>query len=271
MNVLKQLQMTQRPILRKSSSSSSSSSSSERVDEGVVIHFSRKLPSDILRKRRKYEAPEAAPEAAPAPTIVDKRHTVDYDREAIMAKIRGFSAIDFRRSESEINEPDDTHVATSSAVAAITTVPEVIKLGKRAILPSDEVVKQTKASAALAIAESNEPLDFEDMRPAISDVAPIEVDTVEPPPPKKRMIRPKPKGAAAAAAAAALSSGTVSAAASSVKAIVKEIKERDDSTVNIAAYKVGDTIVATRLPPPRPLPQVQASEFYMNNRARFVQ
>ena len=41
--------------------------------------------------------------------------------------------------------------------------------------------------------------------------------------------------------------------------------------VNIAAYKVGDTIVATRLPPSRPLPQVQASDFYMNNRARFIQ
>jgi hypothetical protein len=89
---------------------------------------------------------------------------------------------------------------------------------------------------------------------------------------KKRMFRPKAKGTAAAAAAAGLAStGSVSAAASSAKAVVKKIKEREDSMVNISAYKVGDTIVATRLPPPRPLPQVQASEFYMNNRAKFVQ
>ena len=185
-----------------------------------------------------------------------------------MARIRGFSVkpiMDIRRPDSEIAAAEAL-VKESAEIeeeALPGVMPEVIKLGKRAILPSDEVVKQSKASAAVAIAEASEPADFEEMR---QNVPPPEEEA--PVPPKKRVIRPKPKGAAAAAA---LSSGTVSAAASSVKAIVKEIKERDDSTVNIAAYKVGDTIVATRLPPPRPLPQVQASEFYMNNRARFVQ
>jgi len=290
MNVLKQFHLTQRPILRVSSSSGATGAQSS--DEGVVIHFSRKLPSNILRKPRKYTpheetevetgTAEAATESenvplesgatvstttVPVPTIVDKRHTVDYDREAIMTRIRGFSAkpipiIDIRRPNSEI--------ATIEEVSS-TTVPEVVKLGKRAILPSDEVVKQTKASAAIAIAEASQPEDFEEMRPNVSEIAiepPSSVVAVAAPPVNKRVIRPKPKGATAAALA---SSGTVSAASSSVKAIIKEIKERDDSTVNIAAYKVGDTIVATRLPPPRPLPQVRASEFYMNNRARFVQ
>jgi hypothetical protein len=307
MNVLKQFHLTQRPILRPSALSSSSGSTAAAVDmsEGVVIHFSRKLPSDILRKPRKEaltsslanleeeaeldapvelgaaaavvasgeaQAQEQAkgPAVAAAPTIVDKRHTVDYDRDAIMARIRGFSVnpiMDIRLPESEIaaTEAVVKESAEIESEAPPGVMPEVIKLGKRAILPSDEVVKQSKASAAVAIAEASQPADFEEMR---QNAPPPEQDALVPP--KKRVIRPKPKGAAAAAAAA-LSSGTVSAAASSVKAIVKEIKERDDSTVNIAAYKVGDTIVATRLPPPRPLPQVQASEFYMNNRARFVQ
>ena len=305
MNVLKQFHLTQRPILRPSALSSSSGSTAAAVDmsEGVVIHFSRKLPSDILRKPRKEaltsslanleeeaeldapvelgaaaaavvasgeaQAQEQAkgPAVAAAPTIVDKRHTVDYDRDAIMARIRGFSVnpiMDIRLPESEIaaTEAVVKESAEIESEAPPGVMPEVIKLGKRAILPSDEVVKQSKASAAVAIAEASQPADFEEMR---QNAPPPEQDALVPS--KKRVIRPKPKGAAAAA----LSSGTVSAAASSVKAIVKEIKERDDSTVNIAAYKVGDTIVATRLPPPRPLPQVQASEFYMNNRARFVQ
>jgi hypothetical protein len=152
-------------------------------------------------------------------------------------------------------------------------------LGKRAFLPSDEPVKRSKASAALAIAEANEPAEFEEIRqqqqqpPELGvevdvDVAGEEATTAAAAAPKKRIIKPKPKGAAAAAAAA---SGSVSAAAASVKSIIKKMKERDDSTVNISAYKIGDTVVATRLPVPRQLPQVQASEFYMNNRAKFIQ
>ena len=290
--------LKQRPVLRASSSSSSSSS----VEEGVVIHFSRKLPSDIVKKPRNVtgneptlrekeeELPvegaeaeaeaeteaEAAPAAAARGFIVDKRHTVDIDRDAIMAKIRGS-----RRGSAAIplqppsfsnkfvsGERPGAAAAANEAEAeaeAGTDAPVVVKLGKRAILPSDEVVKQTKASAALAIAEANEPEDFEEIRP---EEAPPAVGAEEAAVPKKRVIRPKPKGAAAAAAAA---SGSVSAATVGVKAAVKKIKERDDSTVNIAAYKVGDTIVATRLPAPRALPQVQASEFYMNNRAKFIQ
>ena len=311
MNILQQYHLTQRPILRKASvsatssaaASSSFSSASDSAsaagtgafDEGIVIHFSRKLPSDILKRPRKEEMssssaiteaesdadadadadPAIASQSTAPAAIIDKRHTVDYDRDAIMARIRGFSAkpipiMEIRRPNSDIDTGDvDAAAAAEERDESRITAPEVVKLGKRAILPSDELVKQTKASAAIAIAEANEPTDFEEIRPNISDVA---VEQAAEAPPKKRIIRPKPKGSvAAAAAAAALSTGTVSAAASSVKAIVKEIKERDDSTVNIAAYKVGDTIVATRLPPPRPLPQVQASEFYMNNRAKFVQ
>ena len=293
MSVLTNLK--QRPVLRASAS----------VEEGVVIHFSRKLPSDIVKRPRNVtgneptlrekeaelpvegaeaeaeaeaetgfvEAP-VAPAAAAGVFVGDKRHTVDYDRDAIMAKIRvsrrgpgviplqppsfsnKFVSGEAAEAEAEAGESEVEAEAEASA-------PVVVKLGKRAILPSDEVVKQTKASAALAIAEANEREDFEEIR--LDEAVPDEAVV-----PKKRVIRPKPKGTAANAAAAA-SSGSVSAAAASTKAAVKKIKERDDSTVNIAAYKVGDTIVATRLPAPRALPQVQASEFYMNNRAKFIQ
>jgi hypothetical protein len=284
MNILTNLK--QRPVLRASSS----------AEEGVVIHFSRKLPRDIVKKPRNVTGKEptlrekeaelpveggveaettganaaaaaAAPQAAGV-FVVDKRHTVDFDRDAIMAKIRGSRVgpgvipIQPPSFSNKFVSGEPAREAEAEGEAATS----VVKLQKRAILPSDEVVKQTKASAALAIAEANEPEDFEEIRPAAVEEAPATGA------PKKRVIRPKPKGtAAAAAAAAAAASGSVSAATVSVKAVVKKIKERDDSTVNIAAYKVGDTIVATRLPAPRPLPQVQASEFYMNNRAKFIQ
>ena len=282
--------LKQRPVLRASSS----------AEEGVVIHFSRKLPSDIVKKPRNVtgneptlrekeaelpvESAEGAGAAAPAAAtaaagvfVVDKRHTADFDRDAIMAKIRGSRAgpgvIPLPPTKFVSGEPARAAAAAAVEEEAEEAEPEmegapvVVKLGKRAILPSDEVVKQTKASAAIAIAEANEPADFEEIRPEEEEEAPPAVGAEEAAVPKKRIIRPKPKGAAAAAAA----SGSVSAATVGVKAAVKKIKEREDSTVNIAAYKVGDTIVATRLPAPRPLPQVQASEFYMNNRAKFIQ
>jgi hypothetical protein len=304
MNVLKQYNLTNRPVVR--------SSASEQAKEGVVVNFIRKLPNEVFKKPRNLagyqptlrekeaelpvegeegaasaaaaavaEEASAASAEAPAPRvfIVDKRHTVDFDRDAIMAKIRGARPVagvvplqpPSFSNKFEDGESEETEVTESGA-------PVVVKLGKRAILPSDELVKQTKASAALAIAEANEPVDFEEMRmpppppPQSSSSSSADKEDAAP---KKRVIRPKPKGTAAAAAAAAASaaaaSGSVSAATVSVKAVVKKIKEREDSTVNIAAYKLGDTVVATRLPAPRPLPQVQASEFYMNNRAKFIQ
>ena len=287
MSVLTNLK--QRPVLRASTS----------AEEGVVIHFSRKLPRNLVKKPRNVtgnqptlrekeaelpvegveaeaEAEAGGAEAVEAPAeagvfVVDKRHTVEFDRDAIMAKIRGArtgpGVIPLQPNKFVSSEHARAAEAEAEAEAPEMAVgePVVVKLGKRAILPSDEVVKQTKASAALAIAEANEPEEFEEIRP----VAVEEEEAPATGAPKKRVIRPKPKGTAAAAAAAA--SGSVSAATVGVKAAVKKIKEREDSTVNIAAYKVGDTIVTTRLPAPRALPQVQASEFYMNNRAKFIQ
>ena len=300
MNVLgQQYNLTSRPVLRRPGSEGGTGAS-----EGVVIHFSRKLPSDVLKKpkgvsgydtvmrdRRAEFEPElpvegsegagaaaatAAASAAPAKetgVFLDKRHTADIDRAAIMAKLRGtgsrvvvpiippsFSTKftekgeEVRRSEME-PEPgvelfDESRAGTGSAAAPI-------KLGKRAFLPSDEPVKQSRASAALAIADAND---------EASEAAMIGETGATNAVPKKRIIRPKPK-----AAAATTTSSTVSGAAASVKSVVKKLSEREDSTVNISAYKIGDTIVATRLPVTRPLPQVQASEFYMNNRAKFIQ
>ena len=295
MNVLQQFNLTQRPSIRASSLSAAPDGK-----EGVVINFVRKLPSGVfkrprnvsgyatMRKEREDEfAPElpvegtAAPAAAaasggeeatnpPSSFVVDKRHTVEFDRASIMAKLRGsgslstvvvplqppsFSDPDIRRPEMEPEFGSDI-----SDPIGLRPTTDVVKMNKRAILPSDELPKQTKATAALAIAEANEPVDFDEMRqlePVADEVAAAEA------PKKRAVIRIKRKEAVA--------SGSVSAAAVNVKTVVNKLKEREDSMVNISAYKVGDTIVATRLPPPRPLPQVQASEFYMNNRAMFVQ
>ena len=327
MSVLKQFNLTQRPSLR--------ASSTEQLKEGVIINFVRKLPSGVFKKPRNVsgyatmrreredefapelpiegegdksaeeatvesDAQEPARKSTAATAIVfDKRHTVDFDRAAAMAKLRGaasLSAVVVPLQPPSFSNKFNTLSKGNAAVVDNARNPEiepdfgseanlieigsgsssgVVKLNKRAILPSDEVPKQTKASAALAMADANEPDGFDEMRqlepPDVAapeevkgDAGSAAVDAGESS--KKRMFRPKPKGASAAAA-----SGSVSAAAVNVKAVVNKIKEREDSMVNISAYKLGDTIVATRLPVPRPLPQVEASEFYMNNRARFVQ
>jgi hypothetical protein len=311
MNALQQYGITSRPPIRRRLGEEESKGDGL----GMMIHFSRKLPSDVLKKpksvsgygamRRERQAEfepelpmegaEAGAESSVADTaalkpntggvVVSKLHTQDIDRRALMAKLAA-------AHRGVIPPSFSSKFGSAAAAAAADTVrrhelePEVgiispeieassgapIKLGKRAILPSDEPVKRSKASAALAIAEANEPTEFEELRrqPPTDDVeADVDVvrgeEAVPPTAPKKRVIKPKPKGSAAAA------SGSVSAAASSVKSIVKKLKENEDSTVNISAFKIGDTIVATRLPQKRPLPQVQASEFYMNNRAKFIQ
>ena len=297
MNVLQQYNLTSRPVLGRSSSATA-------AKEGVVVHFSRKLPSEILKKpassglsgyaamrsqREEEFKPEmpvegteagaasaaAAPAEAPikkdSSVFIDERHIANIDRAALIAKIKGSSfsfpvrgddsrSARLRDLEVDIGE-DLSKEPEPEPVSAAAAAPP-IKLGKRAILPSDEPLKTSKIDAVKAIAEANQPVAFDDLRaeqPPVEEVAPDAI----PKEPKKRIIRPKPKANPAVA--------SVSAASASVKAVVKKMAERDDSTVNIAAYKVGDTVVATRLPPPRPLPQVQASEFYMNNRAKFIQ
>jgi hypothetical protein len=326
MNVLQQYNLTSRPNLRRPGEEGVSAS------EGLVIHFSRKLPSDVFKKpkgvsgyatmRREREeefepelpvegeaaasgasggvaaAETTAAAAKDTGVFIDKRHTSNIDRAAILAKLRGAGSrvvvplqppsFSTKFTESSLNEgvrrsemEPDISIEIPDETAGAAAAP--IKLGKRAFLPSDEPVKQSKASAAMAIADANKDVEFEEMRPLASEAAEApeapEVPEASKAPeagkpgaegaaPKMRVIRPPPKRTAAAAAAA---SSSVSAAAASVKSVVKKISERVDSTVNISAYKIGDTIVATRLPVPRPLPQVQASEFYMNNRAKFIQ
>ena len=325
MNALQQYNLTSRPVLGRPGGGGGEGAAAMSASEGgVTIHFSRNLPSDVLKKpkgvsgyetmRREREAefkPEmpvegegessgAGAAAAAAPVIkkntgdvvVNKLHASDIDREAIMARFaaarRGVIPQSFSSKFSSI-EPAASVAAGADTVRRNDLEPELgtsgemeasssssgapIKLGKRAFLPSDEPVKRSKASAALAIAEANEPAEFEEIRQQQQQEQRPELEvegeeaTMAAAASKKRIIKPKPKGTAAAAAA----SGSVSAAAASVKSIIKKMEERGDSTANISAYKIGDMIVSTRLPRPRPLPQVQASEFYMNNRAKFIQ
>ena len=306
LGILKQLNLTERP-------NTGAGPGVADAKEGIVINVVRRLPEEMFKKPRNlpgYETvmadraqefePEAPVEGAEsggepgtgaggeAAAMVDRRHTADIDRAAIMARTKGARVIPIQRlppsfsskfspqpgvrvAEGEREERDEsTGMGTGTGTG-------VVKLKARAVLPSEEVSKQSKTKAAMAIAEANEPADFDVMRPsteeaALESAAAEEGTAAAAAAPVKRMIRPKPKPKGTSAATATAGTGaSVSAAAVEVKAQVKKIKEREDSTVNISAYKVGDTIVATRLPPTRPLPQIQASEFYMNNRAKFIQ
>jgi len=210
--------------------------------------------------------------------MVDSRHTADVDRASIMTRTKrarvipiphlppSFSSKFSPQPDVRVGEGEGEEAGAAGAGAAGDA--QVVKLKARAVLPSEEVGKQSKTKAAMAIAEANEPEEFDVMRPSTEEAAEVAAAAAEEgPAPKKHMFRPKSKGTGTGTGAGA----SVSAAAVEVKAQVKKIKEREDSTVNISAYKVGDTIVATRLPPTRPIPQIQASEFYMNNRAKFIQ
>jgi len=228
----------------------------------------------------------AESEGASGAVVIDKRHTADIDRAAIMARLKGARVIPIERLPPSFSsklssqpgvrvEEGEEHGEEAGAASASG----VVKLKARAILPSEEVGKQSKTKAAMAIAEANEPAEFDVLRPATDEAAIAMADEgaaataaatatatgITTSAEKKRMIRPKPKGTVTGMGA------SVSAAAVEVKAQIKKIKEREDSTVNISAYKVGDTVVSTRLPPVHPLPQIQASEFYMNNRTKFIQ
>ena len=227
---------------------------------------------------------------------VDKRHTADIDRAEIMARLKGVRMVPVERLppsfSSNFSPQPGVRVEGAEGAEGAEEVkdidlPEersesdrVIKLKERADLPSEKPAKRSKLDAAKEIANANQPEEFDILRQsAAAEVSAMELAVPEgegasasasssaagAPPPVKRMLLPKAKGTSAAATA------SVSAAAVEVKAQIKKIKEREDSTVNISAYKIGDTVVATRLPPTRPPPQIQASEFYMNNRAKFIQ
>jgi hypothetical protein len=224
-----------------------------------------------------------AAESGSGAAMIDSRHTVDIDRASIMTRTKRARVVPIPRLppsfSSKLSPQPDVRVGEGEgeeAGAGAAGAGEVVKLKARAVLPSEEIGKQSKAKAAMAIAEANEPVEFDVMRPSTEEAAALESTAAaaaaaaeEGPPPKKHMFRPKSKGTGTGTGTGA--GASVSAAAVEVKAQVKKIKEREDSTVNISAYKVGDTIVATRLPPTRPIPQIQASEFYMNNRAKFIQ
>ena len=176
--------------------------------------------------------------------MIDSRHTADIDRSAIMTRTKRARVIPNKRLPPSFSSKFSPQPDVRSAEGGESEVEErmdidtgagagVVKLKARAVLPSEEVGKQSKAKAAMAIAEANEPAEFDVMRPSTEEAA---LATEEGPPPKKQMFRPKPKGTAAAAAAAAGAGASVSAAAVEVKAQVKKIKEHEDSTVNISTH-----------------------------------
>jgi hypothetical protein len=290
LDALKQLNLTARPDPTRGIGGVS-------AKEGVVIDVVRRLPEEVFKKPRKmprYDTfmserakgvepdepveggeedvrrldatdamgvaaggEEAMSESDVGAVMVDKRHIADLDRSEMMNLFKGARIVPKDRLPPSFSNkflPQPTAVRLPGAEGAEDLprddASSVVKLKRRAVLPSEEVDKQSKTMAAMAIAEVNEV----EVDPVAGENAGVGV-------PKKRVIRAKPKKTGASVAAAAVE----------VKAQVKKIKERDDSTVNIAAYKIGDTIITARLPPPRPLPQVQASEFYMNNRAKFIQ
>ena len=277
----------------------------ERVKE-----FEPELPVEAAEAASGAAASSASGAAASSSSsgadtvVIDRRHNIDIDRDSIMGRLKRARIVPIERLPPSFSskleaEPGSVRVEAAAdeldegkAGAAGGEVNTVVKLSKRAVLPFEDIVKQSKTQAAVAMAEANQPDDFEMLRPpsdeaatemiaattttAAATTAATTAESAEiAEPPKKRVTKPKFKVTGTAPGMApGMAPGTgasVSAAAAEVKSQVKKIKEREDSTVNIAAYKIGDTVVATRLPQSRPIPQIQASEFYMNNRAKFIQ
>lgn len=222
--------------------------------------------------------------------IDDKRHVSEglFDREmlnqklgkVIIAPVSPFtssSASSALAATSAIEKASDARVGEDESAAAADKEENAVplKLKQRAKLVTENVNKVSPGASAMAVAQQNEDIrDFEVGEEEKGDsAAPSKFRKINIPNPRKR--------AAAAAADPSSSSGfkiPVSTSHRETKAQIKKRTEkaaddaaRDDKYALVSAVKIGDTIVNDRLPAPRPLPQIQASEFYMNNRAKFIQ
>ena len=224
----------------------------------------------------------AAVASKPKPVLLERREVFDGDRQSmlqhILEKRKGLLAstssiqANIQRdllAESEFEFRNLDIEQKQQLVEEEQQVPQATKLKQRTTLVPSDIKKVSPASSALAIAEEVEE-DIRNTAPApASDAQAGEAGeagesglSAKPPGAPRKIVR-KMKVPASAAAAAAK------------EKLLDLSKKSEEYSIDhkfalAMGVKIGDTISA-RLPKNRPLPQIQASNFYMNNRAKFIQ
>ena len=269
-----------------------------RGDEyGVVITFKRSLPAsatsrpsaDALRGAVARPRPpssssssslESQATGAAKASFTDMRHVANIDRESILAKLKGLRIVpelplgfasterlDFRINvEDEFRDRALEFAPEPEIPAEGVEAPQAVKLSQRAILDTSTKSPRKGATAAAAAealeaAEAEaEPFNMQlEKEGAAVPTQKLVVRQRKPKVPKEPVI--------SVSAAAAVATEEVTKIAKKAKDDAKQ----DDKFALSTAIKIGDEIVSERLPQIRALPQIQASDFYMNNRAKFIQ
>ena len=213
--------------------------------------------------------------------FTDKRSVVEIDRDKIFNIVQRLRiaprlpALAPTTKRIDVSELDKAAVDARVPEMEITVQPQqdegpqAVKLKKSAILTNMPEIKRNKSDAAADAADAADAEAF--AGPGVSaDTENIMVESAAEPPVKVIKIRqrkPKTVPILPVSSAASIAKEQVTKIAQKSKDDAK----RDDKYALSSAVMIGDEIVSQRLPQKRELPQVQASEFYMNNRSKFIQ
>ena len=267
-----------------------------RGDEyGVVITFKRSLPASatsrpsadtlrgaVARPRPRPSSLESQAIGTAKAAFTDMRHVANIDRESILAKLKGHRIVpelplgfasterlDFRINvEDEFRDRALEFAPEPEIPAEGVEAPQAVKLSQRAIL--DTSTKSPRKGATAAAAAAAEALEAAEAEAEPFNMQ-LEKEGAAVPTQKLVVRQRKPKvpkePVISVSAAAAVATEEVTKIAKKAKDDAKQ----DDKFALSTAIKIGDEIVSERLPQIRALPQIQASDFYMNNRAKFIQ
>jgi hypothetical protein len=206
----------------------------------------------------------------PSVAFTDSRHKFDINRDELLAKVSRLriAPVLSTPSSQKINVSEiarDQDLERGLEEPSDEQNAPAVKLQNRALLDSSSIVKQNKKDAAAAAAVA---FDLNQLEQEQETQEPVKIIKVR---------QRKPKAAAAAAAGKEPIMPVSTSAAISKEQVAKlrqkskDDAKQDDKFALSSALVIGDEIISRRLPEKRALPQIQASDFYMNNRAKFIQ
>jgi hypothetical protein len=227
--------------------------------------------------------------------FTDSRHKYDVNRDDVLAKASSLRVAPVisepatslkRLDQSELVRDEDLEDKSRSAQNLAEEQDEsaqAVKLSKRGILEKTSVIAKNKGVAASLIEQAErdqEEADAEVLEDtgagagvAVSAAAAASSSSSGQVEKILKVRQRKPKSSLQKEPVIPVSAASASAKEQVAK-IAKKSKEdakQDDKYALSLAIRIGDEIVAERLPAKVELPQLQASNFYMNNRAKFIQ
>ena len=223
--------------------------------------------------------------------FTDSRHKYDVNRDDVLAKASGLRVAPImsapatslkRLDQSELVRDEDLEDKSRSGQNPAEEEDEsaqAVKLSKRGILEKTSIVNKNKSVAASLIEQAEQDEEeaaaqvLDDMGAGVAVAAAAAASSSGPVEKILKVRQRKPKSSLQKEPVIPVSAASASAKEQVAK-IAKKSKEdakQDDKYALSLAVKIGDEIVAERLPARVQPPQLQASHFYMNNRAKFIQ